>query len=94
MLNPNDMAQMTHEQLMARIQELESKVPSGGIKVGAKGGVSLYGYGRFPITAYAETWVKILDRAEEIRSFIKANQTSLSFKSGIPELGIKPPQAA
>ena len=37
------------------------------LKVSEKGGVSVYGLGRFPVTLYKEQWTKLLDRAEEIR---------------------------
>jgi len=40
----------------------------------------VYGLGRFPITLYQEQWVKILDMADEIRSFLKENRASLKVK--------------
>ena len=51
------------------------------IKVSEKGGVSVYGLGRFPVTLYKEQWVKLLDIAEEIRGFIRDNEASLKTKS-------------
>ena len=39
-----------------------------------KGGVSVYGLGRFPVTLYKEQWSKLLDMAEDIRTFIKENE--------------------
>jgi len=50
------------------------------LKVSEKGGVSVYGLGRFPVTLYQEQWGKLLDHAEEIRAFIKANEGRLKKK--------------
>ena len=50
------------------------------LKVSEKGGVSVYGLGRFPVTLYKEQWTKLLDRAQEIRSFIKENEGRLKSK--------------
>ncbi len=77
-------AGMTLEQAMARIAELEakSKKPSGGIKVSAKGAVSVYGLGRFPVTLYASQWETLLGRGEEIKQFILDNVNALAKKEG------------
>jgi hypothetical protein len=50
------------EELIARIAELEEQAASkkqGGLefRIGEKGGVSVYGLGRFPVTLYYEQWV-------------------------------------
>lgn len=50
------------------------------LKVSEKGGVSVYGMGRFPITLYKEQWTKLLDMADEIRAFIKENESKLKAK--------------
>jgi hypothetical protein len=50
------------------------------LKVSEKGGASLYGLGRFPITLYQEQWLKILDMADEIRAFLHENKASLKTK--------------
>jgi len=50
------------------------------MKVSEKGGVSVYGLGRFPVTLYQEQWAKLLDRADEIREFIRANESQLKKK--------------
>jgi hypothetical protein len=50
------------------------------LKVSEKGGASLYGLGRFPITLYQEQWLKILDMAEEIRTFLRENKATLKAK--------------
>ncbi len=50
------------------------------LKVSEKGGVSVYGLGRFPVTLYKEQWTKLLDMGDEIRAFIKANEPQLKAK--------------
>ncbi len=40
--------------------------PSVYCKVGEKGGISLYGMGRFPVTLYAEQWGQILGTNPEV----------------------------
>ena len=50
------------------------------LKVSEKGGVSVYGLGRFPITLYKEQWLKLLDLAADIRAFITANESKLKTK--------------
>ena len=77
MLNTQD---MTVEELRAHIARLEGERPSGGIKIGAKGGVSVYGVGRFPVTLYASQWVALIERIPSVIEFIKANQAHLAVK--------------
>ena len=50
------------------------------LKVSQKGGVSIYGMGRFPITLYSDQWQRVLDYGDEIRAFIDANRDQLSQK--------------
>ena len=52
------------------------------LQVSAKGGVSLYGIRRFPVTFYLEEWEKILGMADEIRAFMSENQAGLKRKGG------------
>ena len=80
------MAEETKEELMARIAELEKQVGtkrSGRIefKIGEKGGVSVYGLGRFPVTLYYEQWIRLLDSADALRSFLEENKNKLKLKS-------------
>ena len=51
------------------------------MKVSQKGAVSLYGMGRFPVTLYKEQWIKVLDKADDIREFIKENDGQLTSKN-------------
>ncbi len=70
--------------LLDRIAELERNLANrgttGGIKIGVKGGVSVYGVGRFPVTLYASQWTALLAKADEIRAFLKANDSKLAHK--------------
>ena len=50
------------------------------LKVSEKGGLSVYGLGRFPITLYKEQWTKLLDMAEEIRQFLRTHDAELKSK--------------
>jgi hypothetical protein len=80
------MAEQTKEELLARIAELEKQ--AGGRKkgnlefrVGEKGGVSVYGLGRFPVTLYYEQWVRLLDVAADLRAFLEENKSRLKLKN-------------
>jgi hypothetical protein len=70
------------ERLRAENETLRQGRPRGSImlKVSEKGGVSVYGLGRFPVTLYKEQWEKLLSMADEIKSFIAQNQDRLKTK--------------
>ena len=63
-----------NEALKARSQR------AGQIRVSEKGGVSVYGLGRFPVTLYKEQWRRLLDMADEIRAFIRDHESELKSK--------------
>ena len=50
------------------------------LKVSEKGGLSVYGLGRFPVTLYKEQWSKLLGFAEEIQKFLRENDHLLKSK--------------
>ena len=58
----------------------DTVLPGVSLKVSEKGGVSVYGLGRFPITLYQEQWLKLLDMADQIRDFIDAHKAELKAK--------------
>jgi len=62
-----------------RLKRTQSRGVS--LKVSEKGGVSVYGLGRFPVTLYKEQWTKLLDMADEIRAFIRDNDANLKAKT-------------
>ena len=69
------------ERLRAENEKLKNRSTRGvSLKVSEKGGVSVYGLGRFPVTLYKEQWTKLLDLADDIRTFIRDNEQSLKAK--------------
>ena len=68
------------ERLKAENERLKSQRGRASLKVSEKGGVSVYGLGRFPVTLYKEQWTKLLSMAEEIRTFIRENEPKLKAK--------------
>jgi len=69
------------DRLKAENEALRAKTTRAtSIRVSEKGGVSVYGLGRFPVTLYKEQWLKLLDLADEIRTFIGANAAKLKTK--------------
>ena len=84
------MAEQTPEEIKAELEKLRAenaalkRSTSKGLslKVSAKGAVSLYGMGRFPVTLYQEQWLKVLGMKEEITNFIEANKAQLKTKDG------------
>jgi len=74
------------ERLKAENEALRSRGQRATrLQVSEKGGVSLYGMRRFPITFYQEEWDRILAMADEIRAFIRANQGQLKKRGGAGE---------
>ena len=81
---------MTDEELRAEITRLQAendrlkdqRQSRVSLKVSGKGGVSLYGLGRFPVTLYKEQWAKLLDMADEIRAFLREHDAELKTKQG------------
>ncbi|MGA3211775.1 MAG: hypothetical protein ABSD20_10750 [Terriglobales bacterium] len=77
------MAEPTYEELRARVAELEKQGPRKrelDFRVSDKGGVSVYGLGRFPVTLYYEQWVRLLDVAGPLRDFLEENKSRLKLK--------------
>lgn len=56
------------------------------LKVSSKGGVSLYGVGRFPVSLYRSQWERVLGAADEIKAFIEANRADLAEKSDVAKV--------
>ncbi len=75
----------TDDELRAELERLKAenealKARRSGttsMKVSEKGGLSVYGLGRFPVTLYQEQWLKLLDLGDQIRSFIREHQSEL-----------------
>jgi hypothetical protein len=82
MVNENDTNLKAEvEKLRAENAALKKTSARGlSLKVSEKGGLSVYGLGRFPVTLYKEQWVKLLGMAEDIKTFIEANGDQLKTK--------------
>ena len=61
-------------------EDLKGAARGVSLKVSEKGGVSVYGLGRFPVTLYKEQWAKLLDLADQIRAFIAEHESELKAK--------------
>ena len=79
------MSEPSYEELKARVAELEKR--GGGrrtgaleFRVGEKGGVSVYGLGRFPVTLYYEQWIRLLDASGDLRKFLEENKAEGKLK--------------
>jgi len=70
------------EKLRAENDRLKKPTARGqvSLKVSEKGGLSVYGLGRFPVTLYREQWEKLLALSDDIRTFITENDQSLKKK--------------
>ena len=69
------------ERLRAENERVKNRQTRGvSLKVSEKGGVSVYGLGRFPVTLYKEQWQKLLAMTDEIRAFLKEHDAELKAK--------------
>ena len=80
------MAEPTYEELKAKLAELEKQTQGrkrGALefRVSEKGGVSVYGLGRFPVTLYYEQWIRLLEQVDQLREFLEANKSALKLKN-------------
>jgi hypothetical protein len=83
------MAEETAEQKLARLeaenkalkQQIENKKPGElRLKISEKGGLSVYGLGRFPVTLYKEQWTRLLSQVDEIKQFLQDHDHELKAK--------------
>jgi hypothetical protein len=49
-------------------------------KVSEKGALSVYGLQRMPVTLYVEQWQRLLDFSDDVRAFIKDNDSKFKRK--------------
>jgi len=77
---------ITMEEADKLLQQLEGPSHrtggSGGlsVKVAVKGGVSVYGLSRWPLTLYVEQWERLLDYSDELRKFLQEHNSELKRK--------------
>lgn len=83
------MTEETAEQKLARLEaenkalkdQIEQRKPGQlRLKISEKGGLSVYGLGRFPVTLYKEQWKRLLEHAEAIKSFLEEHEQQLKTK--------------
>ena len=79
------MTEPSYEELKAKLAELEKQQGTRRtgqleFRVGEKGGVSVYGLGRFPVTLYYEQWIRLLDSSDKLREFLEENKSKLKLK--------------
>lgn len=75
--------EMTKEQLIALVAQMNAQPPKKiTCKVSEKGGLSIYGLGRFPVTLYRSQWERLLapDTVTQINAFITTNTALLTVK--------------
>jgi hypothetical protein len=78
----DDEMQSELERLRAENDRLKRTASRGlTLRVSEKGGLSVYGLGKFPVTLYKEQWQKLLEMADEIRAFLRDNDARLKAKS-------------
>lgn len=55
---------------------------AGGLQfeVTMKGGVSVHGLGRFPVTLYYEQWARLFDATQQLHTFLETNKTKLKLR--------------
>jgi hypothetical protein len=79
------MSEPTYEELKAQLEQLRKQSGSkrsGALdfRVGEKGGVSVYGLGRFPVTLYYEQWIRLLGASEELKAFLEEQKSAGKLK--------------
>lgn len=83
------MAEESAEQKLARLEaenralkeQIDKRKPGElRLKISEKGGLSVYGLGRFPVTLYKEQWSRLLNHTEEIKQFLQEHDQELKAK--------------
>jgi hypothetical protein len=79
------MSEPSYEELKAQLAQLQKQSGSkrsGALdfRVGEKGGVSVYGLGRFPVTLYYEQWTRLLEAVPELKTFLEEQKAAGKLK--------------
>ena len=79
------MSEPSYEELKAQLEQAQKQLSSkksGALdfRVGEKGGVSVYGLGRFPVTLYYEQWIRLLGASEELKFFLEEQKSAGKLK--------------
>ncbi len=74
----DDVMKKELEPLRAENETLkQTKSENISFKVGQKGGMSMYGLGRFPVTLYKSQWFILLEASDKIKEFLKDHDHEL-----------------
>lgn len=78
MLTKEQISAMSPDQLQAYVLALQANTKQGnkGLKVSEKGGISVYGLSKWPVTLYVGQWNSLFARIDEIKAFIDANASN------------------
>jgi hypothetical protein len=83
------MAEETAEEKLSRLEaenralkeQIDKRKPGElRLKISEKGGLSVYGLGRFPVTLYKEQWSRLLSHVDEIKQFLQEHDQDLKAK--------------
>jgi hypothetical protein len=74
--------ELTIEQAQKLLADAAPKRGQLYCKVSEKGAISVYGLQRMPVTLYVEQWTRLLDFADELKTFMKDNDSKLKRKEG------------
>lgn len=81
-----DLNALSKDQLIAMLAAAQAQAAAPKkitLKVGEKGGLSVYGLGRFPVSLYRSQWERLLapETVAQINAFIAANASLLTVKA-------------
>jgi hypothetical protein len=61
-------------------KEAAMEEPKLEFRVGVKGGCSVYGLGRFPVTLYYEQWIRLLGASKDLKDYLEAHKPEFKTK--------------
>ena len=68
--------------LLAEIARLKvSNASKFKMKIGEKGGLSVYDFGRWPVTLYLSQWEDLIGYIPQVKAFLDANRDKLAAKA-------------
>ncbi len=84
-LSPVEEIRQLREELLTAKKKLKKKekMSQAGVffKVSPKGAISVFGFGKYPLTYYANQWLGVFKYADAIKEFIIENQNSISSRA-------------
>jgi hypothetical protein len=76
------LAKPSYKELQQQLAALQKENGNGELtfKVGEKGGVSVYGMGRFPVTLYYEQWMRLFDAIPRLKTYLQEQLKAKTLK--------------